>query len=185
MSSPVRQRRLQADYQLVMREMQGHPYVRVQPVGPPPPERYLVTYIPGLRWDPLRNEPVVIGEHVVEIYLHENYPRQKPRCTMKTEVFHPNIGSWVCIGDHWAAGETLVDVIVQIGRMLQYEVYNVQSPVNPRAAMWARENPHRLPLASIPMYQPEPTVQLGPARPRGGRPGASAQDDDIRVVLRH
>ena len=49
------------------------------------------------------------------------------------------------VGDHWTAGERLVDLVVRIGEMLAYQAYNIRSPLDARAAMWADLNPDKLP----------------------------------------
>jgi ubiquitin-protein ligase len=62
-------------------------------------------------------------------------------------VFHPNIDPQkICIGDHWSAGQTLEALVVRIGEMLSFQSYNVKSPLNGKAAAWAEQNVHRLPL---------------------------------------
>jgi len=40
---------------------------------------------------------------------------------LETPIFHPNFGSYICIGDFWAAGETLTDIIIKIGQMIMYQ----------------------------------------------------------------
>ena len=60
---------------------------------------------------------------------------------MLTPVFHPNIDpATICVGDHWTAGERLVDLAVRIGEMIAYQAYNIQSPLDAEAAMWADLN---------------------------------------------
>jgi hypothetical protein len=109
---------------------------------------------------------------------------------MLTPVFHPNFDdSSVCIGDFWAASESLDDLIIRIGRMIAYQEYNTKSPLNGLAAKWAAQNPQLLPVdpqpvappfaeqaapestapAPNPLISPEPTVQVEPA-PGGGDP---------------
>jgi hypothetical protein len=159
--------RLSADWQKIRNEFSGHPFVKVEPAAPGiPPERYIVTFnLPGLVWDSTRNAPVAARQHVAEIYLHADYPREKPKCVLKTPIWHPNFGSFICIGDHWAAGETLVDVIVQIGDMIQYKTYNPKSPLNAAAARWAVQNRNMLPVGNINILQPEVAITLGAAAP--------------------
>lgn len=159
--------RLHADYEMICSEFAGHPYVLVVANLPKdPPERYTVTYrVPGLRWEEGKRDAVVVHEHVAEIYLHSGYPREKPRCALKTPIWHPNFGSYICIGDHWTAGETLVDVIVQIGDMIQYRTYNPKSPVNRRAAEWALANRWRFPVGNLSILQPHAQEPAVPSRP--------------------
>ena len=123
MTSP-RQRRLESDYQRMVTAFSGHGAIRVEPVGAAPPDRYRVIYsVPGLR---LGADGIIsrIDQHLVDIYLPADYPREKPYCTTANEVFHPNFGSYVCIADFWSPGQSIVDVVVQIGDMLQYKLFN-------------------------------------------------------------
>ena len=92
---------------------------------------------------------------------------------MLTPVFHPNFDdSSVCIGDFWAASESLDDLIIRIGRMITYQEYNTKSPLNGLAAKWAAQNTHLLPvdpravappLEGAPAAAPEPAVVVSPA----------------------
>ena len=157
----ARLRRLYADHQTVQDEFTGHPYIDVVALFGNPPEAYQVTYhVPGLRLDRTLNRPVEIREHQARIYLHQDYPREKPKCVMDTENFHPNIGAYICIDDYWAAGESISDVIIQIGEMVQYQNYNVKSPLNAVAARWAEQNKRFLPIGHIDLYQPEVEIDL-------------------------
>ena len=176
----ARLRRLAADYERIQNEATGHKYIKIEPIGGYPPERYLVKYlVKGLKWDKKVNRPVAINQHQVEIYLTESYPREKPLCEIKTEIFHPNFRSQgsVCIGDHWAAGESLWDVIVQMGEMIQYQSYNPKSPLDAQAAKWARANEHLFPIGKVDLYQPEPQVEIGLET------AASTDDDDLDITL--
>ncbi|MGD0092376.1 MAG: ubiquitin-conjugating enzyme E2, partial [Planctomycetota bacterium] len=81
------------------------------------------------------------------IILLGSYPRMAPQCKMLTPVFHPNIAPHaICIGDHWAAGEALSDLVIRIAEMLAFQSYNLKSPLNGEAAKWVEENKHKLPL---------------------------------------
>jgi ubiquitin-protein ligase len=151
-----RLRRLYADSEQIDADFTGHPNIQVVPLEGNPPEKYRITYrLPGLRLDPASNRPVVINEHRAQIYLHQGYPREKPKCVMETESFHPNIGSYICIDDYWAAGMTLSDIIIQIGEMIQYRNFNPRSPLNAIAAAWSVQNEARLPIGHMDLYQPE------------------------------
>ena len=184
--STARLRRLLADWDRIQTEFVRHPHLRVRAVSGSPPERFEVTYLlKGLRWDAPRQRPVVHTPHIAEIYLHQQYPREKPKCTLRTEIFHPNFGPYICIGDHWAAGESLVDVIIKIGEMIQYQDYNVKSPLNGLAAKWTREHEDRLPIGSVDLYLPEPDIVFSapPVDKSGGaQPGPRGSDLDIRLT---
>lgn len=152
----ARLRRIYSDHQSVVEEFTGHPYVTVTPVQGDPPEEYVVEYrVKGLELDPVSNRPRERQQHRARIYLHRDYPREKPKCVLETPIFHPNFGSYICIGDFWAAGETLTDIIIKIGQMIMYQDYNPKSPLNAVAARWAEQNAGLLPVDNKDLYQPE------------------------------
>lgn len=167
MTSP-RLRRLQADYRSLTAAFSGHPRIRVEPVGPVPPERYRILYaVPSLAMgtDQFLHP---VESHLVEVFLPSEYPRDKPYCTLlSTPVFHPNFGPYICIADFWSPGQTLVDVVVQIGDMLQYKLFNVRSPLNAVAARWATENTAILPIGRFQMQPLEPEISVGATRTLG------------------
>jgi ubiquitin-protein ligase len=179
----ARLRRLYADWQQIRDEFAGHPFVKVTPLSGNPPEAYRIEYhLKGLELDPAVNRPRERMQHVAEIYLHQGYPREKPKCVMLTPNFHPNIGSYICIDDYWAAGETVADVIIQIGQMIQYQSYNPKSPLNAVAARWAQENERLFPIGTADLYQPEIDVDLLDVSGKGGARGQSPDDVEIEFV---
>ena len=144
---PMRTRRLLADAQQMNSAFANSAQIRITPAAGEPAELYRIDYLlKGLAPGP-RNEPILREQHTAEIQLTADYPRLAPMCRMLTPVFHPNIDtSAICIGDHWTAGERLVDLVVRIGEMLAYQAYNIKSPLNAEAAMWADLNADRLPI---------------------------------------
>ncbi len=158
---PPRLRRLGADAQQLVAAFSGHPYIRIEPVGPHPPERYRILYqMPGLWMDQTTNQVVVRSQHVVEIYLPPEYPRDKPYCTTPNPVFHPNFGNYICIADHWSPGQALVDVVIQIGDMLQFKTFNTASPLNAVAARWASVNQEQIPVSNLDLFPSEPEIRI-------------------------
>lgn len=153
---PLRIRRLMADANHVQQSLVGFPLIRVLSMQGEPPERYILQYhVRSLARGP-NGVPQPRDSHVVEIQLTSEYPRQCPRCRMLTPVFHPNIEpATICVGDHWTAGERLLDLIVRIGELLAYQVYNIRSPLDGEAAMWADQNRHHLPIDSRDLHPPE------------------------------
>lgn len=176
MTSP-RHRRLEADADRMQQAFAGHPHVAVELLGPAPAERYRITYtVPGLYLTP-DNRVARTHLHVIEVYLPASYPRDKPYCVAHTPVFHPNFGSHVCIADHWSPAQSLVDVVVQMGEMLQWQVFNTRSPLNAVAARWAAENTHQLPVGMQSVYSlSDIAISLGapPPRPPPVPPAASS-----------
>ena len=173
----ARLRRLYADYQMVRDEFAGHPLIQVTPISGDPPEAYEVIYhVRGLALDESTRQVRERNYHKARIYLPQSYPRDTPKCTLETPIFHPNFGSYICIGDHWAAGETLVDTIIQIGQMIQYQSYNPKSPLNGAAAVWAEQNKHLFPIDDRDLYQPEIDISLFDS----DEPSA---DDELEIEL--
>jgi len=144
----IRLRRLQADFELISRLFAEHPGIKLRRHAGNPPEKYeFDMFVRGLEKE--GGEVRTKDSHCVEIMLPRNYPREAPLCRMLTRVFHPNIAPHsICIGDHWAAGESLADLIVRIGEMIAFQSYNVKSPLNAEAAQWADENRDRLPISN-------------------------------------
>jgi len=146
-----RLRRLQADAEQVDKVFVDHRPIRILSREGNPPERYEIEYnVKGLQRSDQGDRPVVCKQHIVEIQLTREYPRQSPKCKMLTSVFHPNIDpSYICIGDHWTAGERLVDLVIRIGEMLSYQDFNVKSPLDGAAAMWADNNRDLFPIDNV------------------------------------
>jgi len=143
---PMRIRRLMAEAQQMHTAFASSDVIRVQPGQGDPPDTYRIEYRVGSLARDENGAPVPRMEHQVEIQLTHDYPRLSPMCRMLTPIFHPNIdGATICVGDHWTAGERLVDLVVRIGEMLAYQAYNIRSPLDGEAAMWADLNQHKLP----------------------------------------
>lgn len=146
--------RLQRDFQMVQEKFRQSPYIQMISTEGNPPERYRLEY----RMKGLTEQGGQILErdlHTVEILLLLDYPRLRPVCRMLTPAFHPNIDvdGTICIGDHWAAGELLTSIMIQIAQILTYQSYNIRSPRNALAARWASENGDRLPLQKTDFWE--------------------------------
>ncbi len=150
MAMTARMRRLASDYEQVMKDFAGHKNIIVTPIGEVPPEKYHVTYfVNGIYLLP-DGQIETLGRHEVEITLHAEYPRYKPLCRILTPIWHPNFrDGQICIGDIWGAGESLSDIIINIGDMIQYKSWNSYSPLSADAAKWAMENKHLFPVGNV------------------------------------
>lgn len=126
-----------------------HSHIRVIKTEGTPPEKYTFAFnIDGLA-PAGADGSAPVSQHKAEVFLPLDYPRRPPFCRMITPVFHPNIDPQkICIGDHWTAGQSLSQMVVHIGQMICFQSYNLKSPLNARAAVWAEENITRLPLHS-------------------------------------
>jgi len=152
---PVRLRRLSADAQLLAKVLHNFPLIRVRQVVGNPPESYQIQYnVRGLVRGP-QGQPVYRDAHVAEIQLTSEYPRQSPKCRMLTPIFHPNIEpAMICVGDHWTAAERLVDLVIRIGELITFQAYNIKSPLDGEAAMWADQNSRHLPIDCRDLWPP-------------------------------
>jgi ubiquitin-protein ligase len=153
---PVRTRRLIADANMLVAAFRGFPLIRIRQREGDPPDHYQIVYnVRGLARGP-DGTPIYRDGHVVEIQLTKDYPRQCPKCRMLTPIFHPNIEpSTICVGDHWTAGERLVDLVIRIGEMITYQAYNIKSPLDGDAAMWADKNAQHLPIDKRDLRPPD------------------------------
>ena len=141
--------RLTADYEKLRLRFDGHPFIFVEAIGVVPPERYRITYkVPSLRLDG-SGRPIQSNLTVVELQLPIGYPKDKPHAITYEKVFHPNFGDWVCIADFWSPAQSLADIVIDIGEMLQWKRYNILSPLNAVAANWATSNMHQLPVGNL------------------------------------
>jgi ubiquitin-protein ligase len=164
-----RMRRLSADAQMLRTEFAGHPQISVTPLRPEPSDIYQVTYdLRGVSLTPA-GETIYTDLHTVVIQLSASYPRDKPIVTAESPVFHPNFGvnagDEVCIGDYWSPAQGLADIVVTVGEMIQFQRYNVRSPLNPVAARWAAANESAFPVGNINLFLAEPEIVLGSAGP--------------------
>jgi ubiquitin-protein ligase len=171
---PPRIRRLKLDYEQLQQRFAGWPLIRIVGTAGLPPELYRFQYL--IRGVYVAADGAILerGEHLLEVNLSLGYPRRAPQCRMLTPVFHPNFDdSSVCIGDFWAASESLDDLIVRIGRMIAYQEYNTKSPLNGLAAKWAAQNPNLLPVDARPVAPPLGGVEARFA-PAGEPPARAA-----------
>jgi ubiquitin-protein ligase len=154
-SSSPRLRRLHADFAAMQELAGGSDFIRFVRSGNPP-DRYVVTYTcRGLVWAPGEAQPAVREHHEAEFYLHRDYPRRPPQIIWRTPIFHPNIlsveaGGGVCIGG-WTPSESLADLVLRVGEMVQFRSYNPDDVLNPAAAQWAEAHADRLPVDDRPL----------------------------------
>ncbi len=186
---PPRIRRLKLDHEQLVKRLAGWPVIRIAGTAGMPPEIYRFQYLLRGLYIAADGSILERNEHLLEVNLSLGYPRRAPQCRMLTPVFHPNFDdSSVCIGDFWAASESLDDLIIRIGRMIAYQEYNTKSPLNGLAAKWAAQNTHLLPVDPRPVAPPleaeapaaasSPPEAMAPvpARPPQPEPRPAASD---------
>ena len=150
-----RLRRLWSDYMSLNEMASSTDLIKIAPAGDPP-DRYRVLYrCRGLAAVAQNGDPELSRRHICDIYLHRDYPQRPPRLIWRTPVFHPNImpparGGAVCIGG-WSPGESLPDLVLRIGEMIQYKNYDLADVLNEEAVAWVQRNADRLPLDDRPL----------------------------------
>lgn len=139
-----------------------------------PAERYVIRFAGRGLWRPSGNGDVALREqHEVLIELGASYPRMMPELLWKSPIFHPNISASgvVCLGGYgtyWVPSLNLDELCEMLWDMLRYRNYDVDSPYNREAAMWARHQPpHRFPVDPRPIRD---KVASGAAANRHGVP---------------
>ena len=154
---PPRTRRLKADADQMKQAFEKFELIKIRSTNGDPPDSYLIEFfVKGLERIPGRTDPIERHYHLAEIKLISEYPRLGPQCKMLTPCFHPNIEpATICVGDHWTAGERLVDLVVRIGELITYQAYNIKSPLDGEAAMWADLHTKELPVDDRNLRPPE------------------------------
>ncbi len=146
----MRHKRLAKDYEAMCRLSKNSELINIECDGACP-DKYKVYYsCRSLIWINGNTSPSYSNRHELEIYLHKEYPRKPPLLKWLTSIFHPNIlppqkNGGVCIG-WWTPAETLDQLCLRIGEMLQYRTYNLKDPLDEDAASWIKLNTDMLPV---------------------------------------
>ncbi len=147
----VREKRLKNDFDALAKlvDNSGGTLEIISKIGNPP-YQYVIEYrcrgIERLQG----NDPVFRNTHQVEIILGNNYPKEKPDAEFQTPIFHPNVWTHqgICLGYEWTMGETLPELVLRVGKIIQYadDITNLNSPANSAAKTWAASNMWRFPV---------------------------------------
>jgi ubiquitin-protein ligase len=106
-----------------------------------PPQQYQIWFQGKSLWrDRAKVRP--LESHRVEIKLGASYPRSAPELRWLTPIFHPNISEigMVCLGGygtHWVPSVQIDDLCMMLWDMARYHNYDIRSPYNREAAVWA------------------------------------------------
>ena len=109
-----------------------------------PPHEYNIRFLGRGAWRPSQSLDVYFRDsHEVTIRLGANYPRMMPELAWRSPVFHPNISSSgvVCLGGYgtfWAPSLNLDELCIMLWDMVRYANFDVHSPYNREAALWAK-----------------------------------------------
>ena len=150
-----------------------------------PPQRYLIEF----RGKSLSREWEKVtprGTHEVEIKLGASYPRTMPELRWITPIYHPNISEigMICLGaygTHWVPSLSLDELCVMLWDMARYQNYDIRSPYNREAALWAaNQTTYRFPIDPRPLRD----LRTGSARAESpADPGPASVDDELLAIV--
>lgn len=161
----VREKRLQNDFKALSElvDNSGETLVIISIDGNPP-YQYVIEYrcrgIESLRG----NEPIFRSSHHVEITLGNSYPRGRPDAKFLTPIFHPDVfpNGVVCLGRWSEMAETLPELVLRIGKVIQYvdDIIYKDGSDNHQAWAWYKNNRHRLPVDNKTFKSPKTPSNL-------------------------
>jgi ubiquitin-protein ligase len=133
-------RRLRSD-RLAMERLQSESTIFRFSANGLPAQRYVVEFH-GKSLARERGKVVPRFEHQVEIKLGSSYPRTMPELRWQSPIHHPNISEigLVCLGGygtHWVPSLQLDELCVMLWDMARFHNYDLRSPYNRDAALWA------------------------------------------------
>ena len=143
--------RMKNDYEEMLRLKSESSIIDFATTGNPPTRYNLVFRCAGMKWDESGNA-ALIQEHRCMIVLGAQYPSQAPDVTWLTPILHPNIKlQAVCHSGQWAPSWSLAEFVSELADMARYAKFNLQSPLDTKAAEWAKRNLNLFPLDSRPI----------------------------------
>ncbi len=113
-----------------------------------PPEKYMIRFKCKGLWQQDNGSIVEAPYHLMEVVFGADYPSKPPTFVWLTPIWHPNLRRpYICLeGRPFAVGWTLDLIVQEVGRLVQYQSYNVNDPLNHEAAEWAKQNAERFPV---------------------------------------
>ncbi len=138
---------LETVFQTVTEYFADLPDITVTPGEGTPPELYTVTYNRAGICKEADGEVYTCSTHTLSITLPFGFPQFPPECQPESPTFHPDFEpSAIFIDDAWEADQSVVKLILHLGRMISGEIYSTTDAVNKEAAEWYTENSSRLPF---------------------------------------
>jgi ubiquitin-protein ligase len=113
-----------------------------------PPEKYMIRFKCKGLWQQDNGTISEAPYHLMEVVFGADYPSKPPTFVWLTPIWHPNLRRpYICLeGRPFAVGWTLDLIVQEVGRLVQYQSYNVNDPLNQEAAEWAKQNADRFPV---------------------------------------
>ena len=144
MRESPRIRRLRSDQRAMERLREESSIISYTAWGDPF-DRYLVRFQGlGFYRPEGTHETKIREQHEVAIELGASYPRMMPELRWQTPIFQPNISASgvVCLGGYgtyWVPSLNLDELCEMLWDMIRYKNFDVESPYNRDAALWARQ----------------------------------------------
>lgn len=137
-------------YRQINDRFSSHPFISISPTQGDPPDQYDITYkITGFTQTD-SGDIVEATEHEIELSIPFGFPHFPPSCRPKSIIYHPDFDPGaICIGDYWEQNPSIIDLIIQVGQMINGEFYSNQNAFNEKAAVWYEQNANKFPLSKI------------------------------------
>jgi ubiquitin-protein ligase len=145
---PLIHHRLHRDEEQMRDLAASTPSIEILETDGSPVVRYLLRYnLKGIVGINEKGDPKYANHHLAEMVVPDDYPMGLPYVQFYTPVFHPNIYELgqVCHGWFGIPYE-LRAVAINIGRMIDYQVFSTKGSSNHKAAAWASEHEGFFPL---------------------------------------
>ncbi len=143
MRESPRVRRLRNDYKAMEKLRSESSILDFETTGQPA-DKYVIRFHGNGLWRPSGGKTVALRKmHEVRIVLGASYPRMMPELSWVSPIFHPNISASgvVCLGGygtHWVPSLSLDELCEMLWDMIRYQNFDVESPYNREAALWAK-----------------------------------------------
>jgi hypothetical protein len=146
-----------------------------------PATRYVLTFRGRSLARDARGKVAFRDTHEVEVKLGAAYPRTMPELRWASPIYHPNISEigLICLGGygtHWVPSLHLDDLCIMLWDMARYHNYDIRSPYNRDAALWAANQTafsfptDPRPLRDVRIAQGRVEAAPAPAPPEPPRP---------------
>lgn len=166
---PVRDAFLLRQYEEGSALAQTSDILRLEPLGAPPPERYVAEFnckglVRAPNGDVTEADRFLVGIWFPSDYLRRAEPWQVLTWLGPRRVFHPNISDvapFICVG-RLVPGTTLVDLLYQCFEIITYKKVTMREDdaLNRMACAWARDHQQRFPVDPRPLKRRTLHLQL-------------------------
>jgi hypothetical protein len=190
-------RRLKSDHAALEALRAESSVFQFKAVGNPPQAPGYVLAFRGKSLARERGKVVVREHHEVDVKLGSSYPRTMPELRWLTPIYHPNISEigMICLGaygTHWVPSLALDELCVMLWDMARYQNYDIRSPYNREAALWAsNQTTFRFPVDPRPLRdhraalgRVEEVVELDDETPAEGDRSITLLDLEIDLTPR-